>query len=150
SAASARGRLGFGRGASMPDADREAQRTRLARVMAGVRADRTAAGVVLVVLALLGTLAVVWHGAGPLLPRISDIGAWLADRPHGRVVHANGLAGRTDAQVTLRGADGHPLVVIQDGNTVLVQDTVTGAVSRIDPAQLAVTASVTFTTAGAQ
>ncbi len=115
------------------------------------RSDRTAGYTAIAVLALIGTLIVTVHvAAHGVLPGISDVGAWLSNTPQGSVVHVNGLAGEPDARVTIHGADGHPLQVVQDRGQVLVVDTVTGVVSRIDPAQLTVSQAVDTGTAGAQ
>jgi len=94
------------------------------------------------VLLVVGT-AVAWRGgADAVVPQISDIGAWLSNSGDGSVVHVNGLSGAPDAHVPLHDAEGHPLEVIQDGDTVVVVDTVTGVVSRVDPAQLIVSQMV--------
>jgi hypothetical protein len=115
-----------------------------------LRRDRTAAVVAVILLVAFGSVVAWRGGVGAVLPRISDIGAWLSNTKEGSVVHANGVSGDADAEVTLRDAQGHPLKVTQDGDTVLVLDTVTGVVSRIDPAQLRITQSVNYGSAGAQ
>jgi hypothetical protein len=116
-----------------------------------LRSDRAGASTAGTVAVLIGVVLVAYHvAAHGVLPGISDIGAWLPNTGKGSVVHVNGLAGKPDAQVTLRSAEGHPLRVVQDGGQVLVIDTVTGVVSRIDPSQLTVTQSVNYGTAGAQ
>jgi hypothetical protein len=110
-----------------------------------LRSQRAAGIGVLVLLLVLATVVVVITRAGHgILPRISDIGAWLSNDSNGSVTHANGLSGEADSRVTVANAAGHPLSVVQDGNTVIVVDTVTGAVTRIDPAQLTVTQSVSY------
>jgi hypothetical protein len=121
-----------------------------ARVVRALRADRTV-GCLLAVVVLLGSVAVLARGGvSAVVQQISDIGAWLSDVPTGTVVHANGLSGRLDARVALHNAQGHPLKVVQDDGVVFVTDTVTGVVSRIDPAKLLVSQSVRYDTAGTQ
>jgi outer membrane biosynthesis protein TonB len=121
-------------------------RTRAVGVLRALATDRTA-GIVAVTVLVLGGGAAVWHGGtGAVVPDISDVGAWLSNTRQGSVVHANGASGKADARVRLRDAKGHPLEVNQDGETVLVTDTVTGVVNRIDPAQLSVTQSVDYGT----
>jgi Fibronectin type III domain len=125
-----------------PDTQRSSAPRRAIRVLRAVRADRTA-GMVAVALLVAGGGAVAWRGgAGAVAPRMHEVGAWLSSTKQGSVVHANGVSGRPDARVKLRDAAGHPLTVTQDDDAVLVTDTVTGDVSRIDPAQLAVTQTV--------
>src|SRR5690348_15975173 len=53
-----------------------------------------------------------------------------------------------DSRIPLVDAGGHSLEVIQDGDTVLVRDLTTGVVSRIDQAQLTVSQSVSYGSAG--
>jgi len=78
---------------------------------------------------------VVGTGSAFLHPRLSNVGAWLGSEAAGIVVHVNGLSGRPDGRVTLRGAAGHSVRVVQHGlSAYLVDDT--GRVSRIDPSQL--------------
>ncbi|WP_194922280.1 hypothetical protein, partial [Catenulispora rubra] len=117
----------------------------------GVRRDRSAATAAFAALALL-TVAVfstagAWRAVAPAL---RDAGAWLTDAPKGAVVHADGLAGVADARVPIPGSGGHRLQVVQSGGQVVVVDSVTGRVSRIDPSQLTVTQSVDYNTAGVQ
>jgi Fibronectin type III domain len=124
---------------------RRSARTRAMCVLRILATDRMAAIATVVMLVVGG--AAVWHGGGgAVVPDIGDIGAWLSNNKKGSVVHANGASGKADAQVRLRDAQGHPLAVNQDGETVLVTDTVTGVVNRIDPAQLSVTQSVDYGT----
>ncbi|GIH18853.1 fibronectin type III domain-containing protein [Rugosimonospora africana] len=127
------------------------QESTVARAVRVLRTERlagiTAVGAVAV---LIVSLVGFGGGAHSVLPRIADIGAWLANDSQGSVTHANGLSGKADTRVTLTNAAGHPLKVIQDGDTVLVEDTVTGTVTRIDPAQLTVTQSVSYGSAGVQ
>jgi hypothetical protein len=111
------------------------------------RTQRAAGIAAIAVLVGLATTAVVLSTGGhAVLPRLSDVGAWLANDANGSVTHANGLSGQADSRVPVTNAAGHPLSVVQDGNTVIVVDTVTGAVIRIDPAQLTVTQSATYGT----
>ncbi len=87
---------------------------------------------------------VLGQSAGSAMLRLDDVGAWLASGARGIVSHINGPSGRADASVTINGTKGHHLTVAQDGSSVLVTDTDTGRVSRIDPAGLAVTVQQTF------
>lgn len=114
-------------------------------VTRALRRDRVA-GYVAVGIVVLLVAAVVGFGGGAraVVPHISDIGAWLTNTKLGSVTHANGLSGKADARIGLTNAAGHPLSVTQQGNIVLVTDTVTGVVSRIDPGQLTVTQSVNY------
>jgi streptogramin lyase len=76
--------------------------------------------------------------------RLDDVGAWLASSSRGIVSHVHGPSGRTDSSVTVEGAKEHAFTVVQDGPGVLVTDTKTGVVSRIDPVGLAVTERRSF------
>jgi hypothetical protein len=118
--------------------------TRLLRALTTQRAAGIAAIAVLVGLAT--TAVALSTGGHAVLPRLSDVGAWLANDANGSVTHANGLSGQADGRVPVTNGAGHPLSVAQEGNTVIVVDTVTGAVTRIDPAQLTVTQSATYGT----
>ncbi|WP_026400394.1 fibronectin type III domain-containing protein [Actinomadura rifamycini] len=81
-------------------------------------------------------------GAASARYRLSDVGAWLGASAKGLVVHANGPAGKVDGRAELPARmRGHRIEVVQDGTTVLLVDTDTGVVSRIDPAQLEITGS---------
>src|SRR5262249_2884085 len=60
------------------------------------------------------------------------------------LVHVNGLSGRVDGKVSLSGAAGHPMKVIEQGGVVLIVDEVTGVVSRVDPAHLNVVQGATY------
>ena len=121
----------------------------LGRVLRLLRRDRTAATAAFAALTLLAVAVFSTTGGWRRVrPAMRDAGAWLTDTPRGSVVHANGLAGTPDARVAIDGAAGHPLSVVQDGGQVVVVDSVTGRVSRIDPAQLTVTQSVDYDTAG--
>ncbi len=105
-------------------------------------------GSIAVSLALLlgggSTVLVLGQSAGSAVLHLDDVGAWLASGAKGIVSHINGPSGRADASVTINGAKGHHLTVAQDGSSVLVTDTDTGQVSRIDPAGLAVTVQQQF------
>src|SRR5579859_5113918 len=123
----------------------------IARLLLRLRHDRVAGSVALAVTVALVVAAVGFGGgAHAVLPKLANIGAWLANDSNGSVTHANGLSGKADARVTLIGANGHRLRVIQDGDTVLVQDLDTGVVSRIDPSQLTVSQSAAYSAAGTQ
>lgn len=127
------------------------QENTVARAMRVLRRDRVAGYAVGGVLVALVVATVGW--GGPLhsvLPKISDIGGWLANDSKGSVTHVNGLSGKVDSRVPLTNAAGHPLKVVQDGDTVLVQDTVTGVVSRLDTTQLDVAQSARFAPKGVQ
>ncbi|QKG20621.1 fibronectin type III domain-containing protein [Actinomadura verrucosospora] len=74
--------------------------------------------------------------------RLADVGAWLSAGAKGLVVHANGLAGKVDGKAAVvPQMRGHHIRIVQDGTTVLLVDTDTGVVSRIDPSQLKITGS---------
>ena len=105
----------------------------------------TAIGIVAV---LVVTIAGLGGQAHSVLPSLRDVGAWLANDKKGTVTHANGLSGKADASVPLTNAAGHRLQVTQDGDVVIVLDTVTGTVTRVDAAQLNVGQSVNFGSAG--
>jgi streptogramin lyase len=104
----------------------------------GSRRDRITgyAAVTTVVLLVAGGI-VYGTGAAGVRPRLADVGAWLGNTKQGTVVHVNGLSGRVDGSIPV-GGHGHRLVIVQDGNTVLVVDTGTGQVSRIDPSRIQV------------
>jgi hypothetical protein len=117
----------------------------IARLVRHLRHDRVAGITAVGVVAVLAAAAVGFGGgAHSVLPKIGDIGAWLSNDSQGSVTHANGLSGKADTRIGLTNAAGHPLTVTQDGDTVIVLDTVTGKVTRIDPAQLTVTQTVTY------
>ncbi|GAA2154757.1 fibronectin type III domain-containing protein [Actinomadura napierensis] len=83
--------------------------------------------------------------------RLADVGAWLNASAKGLVVHANGLAGKVDGKAAVvPQMRGHHIKVVQDGTTVLLVDTDTGVVSRIDPSQLKITTSRAAGGAGLQ
>jgi hypothetical protein len=108
-----------------------------ARARLGISRDRAVGLTAVALLAALTAGSVVLGvGAAGTVPHVSDIGAWLASRAPGMVVHANGLSGRVDGRVTLTGAAGHRLRVVQEGRSALVLDVSSGVVSRIDPVRL--------------
>ncbi len=117
----------------------------MARVVRALRRDRFAGSVALVAVALVIGAAIAFGVANSsAAPHLFDVGAWLANDQPGSITHANGLSGKPDARVGITNAQGHPLVVTQDGDVVLVTDTVTGEVNRIDPVHLTVTQAVSF------
>lgn len=81
---------------------------------------------------------------------LHDVTAWLANDRPGSVTQVNGLSGRADARVRLTGTAGHRLKVIQDGNTILIEDLTTHTITRIDPTQLAAAQTAAMGTAGSQ
>lgn len=127
------------------------QFTTIGRAATMLRRDRVAGYVALLAVVVL-TAAVIGFGGGAraVVAHISDTGAWLPNDQQGSVTHANGTSGKPDARVGLRNAQGHKLKVIQEGDTVLIVDTVTGTVTRIDPSQLTVTQSVSYGAADIQ
>jgi hypothetical protein len=126
-------------------AARDRHESTIARIVRNLRRDRVAGITAVGAVAVLAAAAVGFGGgAHSVLPRIGDIGAWLSNDSQGSVTHANGLSGKADTRIGLTNAAGHPLTVTQDGDTVIVLDTVTGKVTRIDPSQLTVTQSVTY------
>ncbi|PWI45532.1 hypothetical protein [Streptomyces sp. ICBB 8177] len=144
--AAAGARTGQGRRA---DALRRAARA----VWAAVRPTRNrTTGYVAVgaVGALVGTSVAVGVGAAGALPRLADVGAWLGSSHKGEAAHANGLTGQVDGKVTLPGMAGDPVQISQDGKTVLVLDTRTGKVVRLDPSQLTAEQSTEYGAAGLQ
>lgn len=105
--------------------------------------------------ALVGVLAVsaIVYGVGTASARyhLSDVGSWLTATAKGMVVHANGLAGKVDGRANMiPQMRGHHVKVVQDGTTVLLVDTDTGVVSRIDPSQLTVQTSRDLGASGVQ
>ncbi|URM98888.1 fibronectin type III domain-containing protein [Actinomadura madurae] len=62
--------------------------------------------------------------------------AWLPTAPRGSVTLVDGATGRPSAEITLRGADGHPLRVSQEGDDILVYDPVSGVLTKIDAGRL--------------
>jgi hypothetical protein len=121
----------------------------ITRVLKVLRTERVAGVTAIGIVAVLVVTIVGLGGqAHSVLPSLSDVGAWLTNDKKGTVTHANGLSGKADASVPLTNAAGHQLQVTQDGDIVIVLDTVTGTVTRIDAAQLNVSQSVNFGSAG--
>lgn len=116
----------------------------------GARRGRAGSVAVAVVGILVVAAIIAGVGSRASLPQPSAVGAWLGSSGLGALVHGNGLPGRPDGQISLRGANGHPLRVVQDGSAAYVIDVVTGQKSRIDPAQLVVGQMPGDGTAGVQ
>ncbi|MGR6997688.1 hypothetical protein ACU686_05580 [Yinghuangia aomiensis] len=89
-------------------------------------------------------MVVAGMGAAGADPNLSDIGAWLASDGKSSISHVNGLTGQVDGRVQLPKNSKSQLQVSEDGKSVLVMDTTTGQVSRIDPAQLTVPQTADF------
>lgn len=100
--------------------------------------------------ALIAGIVVSGMGAAGANPDLSDIGAWLTSDSKSTAVHVNGLTGQVDGRVRLPTGDTRDLQVSEDGKSVLVLDSTTGTVSRIDPAQLTVPQVSEPRTAGLQ
>jgi hypothetical protein len=113
---------------------------------------RGLAGSVCVAVAVLLVVVGAAFGVSPhsASAALHGITAWLANDRPGSVTQANGASGRADARVRLTGTAGHKLKVIQDGNTILIEDESTHTITRIDPAQLAAAQTATLGTAGSQ
>ncbi|MFI0444307.1 hypothetical protein [Actinomadura sp. 6N118] len=108
--------------------------------------DRVTGQVALGLVGLLLVTAVVYGvGIASAKYRLADVGAWLSAKSKGVLVHVNGPAAKVDGKAALLPQmRNHRIKVVQDGNTVLLVDLDTGAVSRIDPSQLKVTQSKTL------
>lgn len=102
------------------------------------------------VCALIGASVAVGVGASGSLPQLADIGAWLSSSDKGEATHADGLTGDVDGKTQLPGMRGHGVSIAQDGKTVLVLDTTTGKVVRIDPSQLSTEQSSDYGAPGLQ
>jgi hypothetical protein len=113
---------------------------------------RALAGYGCVAVAVLLVVAGAAFGASPhgATAALHDVAAWLANDRPGSVTQVNGLSGRADARVQLTGTAGHRLKVIQDGSTILIEDTTTHTITRIDPTQLAAAQTAVLGTAGSQ
>jgi hypothetical protein len=99
---------------------------------------------VLVVAVLMVAAVATGAGVPTSVAAIHDVGAWLANSALGSVTHAEGPSGRADATVGLPGTQGDQLRITQSGSIILAEDTRTGKVYRINPAQLTVTQSATY------
>src|SRR5437879_2675130 len=76
-----------------------------------------------VVMAVLGTTGfIVGRGENALRLLVHPGEAWLPSNKTGSIGLVDGLSGRTSAELSLKGADGHHLVVTQVGGKVLVLD----------------------------
>ena len=83
--------------------------------------DRVAGASGIGMVALLAAVGVVVGiGAPGFRTQLSNVGAWLDSSQ--TVVHVNGLSGRPDGRVLLRGANGHTLRVVQRGTAAYVID----------------------------
>lgn len=90
-----------------------------------------------VVTVVLGTAGfLIGRGEVGLRLLIQPGDAWLPTNKDGSVTHVDGQTARPTAQLLLKGAAGHQLVVSQIGEQVLVLDETTGVLVRINPAQL--------------
>ncbi|WP_322749431.1 MULTISPECIES: hypothetical protein [unclassified Frankia] len=78
----------------------------------------------------------VGQSAGTAVLRLGNAGVWLASSAQGIVSHINGPSGRVDATTRVSNAKDPKLIIAQEGSSVLVTDTSTGIVSRIDPVTL--------------
>lgn len=109
------------------------------------RRDRLTGLIAVGAVGVLCAAAVVFGvGMASAKYHLADVGGWLTSTKKGELVHVNGLSGKVDGKVTLSGATGHPMKVIQQGGVVLIVDEVTGVVSRVDPAHLDVVQGATY------
>ncbi|GGJ81590.1 hypothetical protein GCM10010123_09220 [Pilimelia anulata] len=76
-----------------------------------------------------------------------DVSSWLWSTMKGEVARVNGLTGRIDTRLDVRGGAGHAMQVTQTDRLLLLRDRSTGLVSALDLATLRATAT-TPTTAG--
>src|SRR5712692_912354 len=105
-----------------------------------------ASGVAMMI--VLGTAGfVIGRGDTALHLNVRPGDAWLSTTKRGSVSLVDGQSGQSSAELLLNGAQGHHLVVSQVGRDVLVLDTRTGLLVRINPEQLALGAT-TRTPAG--
>ncbi|MFC4909789.1 fibronectin type III domain-containing protein [Actinomadura gamaensis] len=127
-------------------------RTRGGPLRGLLRRDRLTGQLAFALVGVLTVSAIVYGiGTASARYRLSDVGSWLTATAKGMVVHANGLAGKVDGKANMiPQMRGHHVKVVQDGTTVLLIDTDTGVVSRIDPSQLTVRTSRDLGTAGVQ
>jgi hypothetical protein len=109
------------------------------------RRDRLTGHIAIGVVGVLCAAAVVFGvGMASAKYHLADVGGWLTSTKKGELVHVNGLSGKVDGKVTLSGATGHRMKVVQQGGVVLIVDEVTGVVSRVDPAHLNVVQGATY------
>jgi hypothetical protein len=95
-----------------------------------------------VVMVVLGTAGfVIGRGDSALHLAVSPGDAWLPTTQRGSVSLVDGQSGQSSAELLLNGARGHYLVVSQVGDEVLVLDTRTGTLIRINTVQLALGAT---------
>ncbi|MFD1934180.1 hypothetical protein ACFSKW_22180 [Nonomuraea mangrovi] len=114
-----------------------------------MRGDKVTALVAGGVVAILAVAAAVFGvGVSSANPKLADVGAWLWSKAKGRVVHVNGLSGEVDGY--LDDKPGKSMKVVQDGTNVLLVDSRTGFVGRIEPSQLTVSQTKNFGAAGLQ
>jgi Fibronectin type III domain len=95
-----------------------------------------------VVMVVLGTAGfVIGRGDSALHLTVSPGDAWLSTTQRGSVSLVDGQSGQSSAELLVNGARGHYLVVSQVGHEVLVLDTRTGMLIRINTVQLALGAT---------
>lgn len=100
------------------------------------------------VMLVLGTAGfVIGRGEAALRFQVRPGAAWLPTSSHGAVSLVDGQSGQASVELLLKGARGHYLVVSQVGTEVLVLDTSTGMLVRVNAAELALGAE-TQTTQG--
>ena len=90
--------------------------------------------VVTVVLAVAGFA--IGRDASASRPQVHAGEAWLSTTADGTVNLVDGVSGGSAAKVAVPGTLGHDMAVTQQGDLVFVRDTVTGAITVIDTAQL--------------
>lgn len=107
-------------------------------VLKWFRRDRLTGQVAIGLVGVLVIAAAVYGvGVASAQYRLADVGAWLAAKSKGIVVHVNGPAGKVDGKAAVvPQMRGHNVKIVQDGGTILIVDEDTGVVSRLDPAQL--------------
>lgn len=110
------------------------------------RRDRLTGQVAVGLVGVLAIAAAVYGvGVASAEYRLADVGAWLAARTKGLVVHVNGPAAKVDGKAgVIPQMRGHNVKIVQDGATVLIVDLDTGVVSRLDPAQMNIGQSRSF------
>lgn len=104
------------------------------------RRDRLTGQVAVGLVGVLVVAAAVYGvGVASAQYRLADVGAWLAAKSRGMVVHVNGPAAKVDGKTDLvPQMRGHNIKIVQDGATILIVDLDTGVVSRLDPSQLSI------------